>query len=226
MNSNLNDLEGMLKLGAEHQKIRALYSDNNERLRFERWLKKASIEPQRQLSLVGKLMWWRTNVDCYRSEKHAKTADSRENLVARELGFIDGSQRERYNAYCRSMGITIHSNRKKYLSGIEDWKRNIEGTGFIGISSIYGTRRDYSSFREWYERNSIRLSEENTKAYVDTYKRVSKAKRKMKDLMWSDRKELTRYTNYCYSVGFRPYMDPIRYVEGIEYWRKVIDTKS
>lgn len=130
MNSNLNELNDMLKLGTEYQKIRALYSDNNERLRFERWLRKTSIEPQRRLSLVGKLIWWRTNVDCYRSEKHAKTADSRENVVARELGFIDGSQRERYNAYCKSMGITIHSNRRKYLSGIEDWKKNIEGIFF------------------------------------------------------------------------------------------------
>ena len=70
------------------------------------------------------------------------------------------------------------------------------------------------------------MPKEGIKAYVDTYKRVNKAKRKMKDLRWNDQKELTRYTNYCYSVGFRPYMDPVRYVEGIEYWRKVIDTRS
>lgn len=223
--SSLTELEKKLRFGKEYSKVNAIYSDYNEKLRFERWMKKNSSSPRYSMNAVGMLMWWRTNVDCYRPVREPVSSDSRENAIARELGFRDDKQRDRYNKYCKTMNISIHNNRKRYLGGIEDWLRNVEGTGYVGIVSTFGSVRDYGNFREWCERNGIDLSLKQMQGYISTYKRINTAKKKMKEIVWESQQQMTRYTNYCYSLGFRPYMDPVRYVEGIEYWRKVIDVK-
>ena len=222
--SSLTELEKKLRFGKEYSKVNTLYSDYNEKLRFERWMKKNSGSSRYSMNAVGMLMW-RTNVDCYRPVREPVSDCSRENVIARELGFRDNRQRERYSKYCKTMNITIHNNRKRYLGGIEDWLRNVEGTGYVGISSTFGSVRDYGNFREWCNRNGIDLSLKQMQGYISTYKRINTAKKKMKEIVWESQQQMTRYTNYCYSVGFRPYMDPVRYVEGIEYWREVIDIK-
>ena len=78
------------------------------------------------------------------------------------------------------LGFSLSSNRERYLSGIEEWKKSNSGSEFIP-SELFKDENEKSGFFSWCRRTEVSIdTEEKLLSAILKYKQLRDYKEKVK----------------------------------------------
>lgn len=137
--------------------------------------------------------------------------------------FMSYRQRCAYDEYCETLGFSILTDRERYLSGIEEWKKSNPDV-VSTLCKLLDTKSYRSSFQEWCKNNRIPIgTEEELFSAINRYKKLKEYKKQFKSIQWANREQQLRYGKYCKSLGFTFTSDPERYLSSYQNWIDNID---
>lgn len=163
---------------------------------------------------------------------------------ALESGFSSHNEYSRYKNWRRKSGKSISKKNSDFLSDLEWWRERVDycqacvfkeyakANGYIVDS------KDLKCFSQWRYYNHKTHS--NRKEYLDLYieylnrlpteysvvgDNLSSNDSERQDVIakylgFNDRTERRKYDRYCHELGFNYSSDKVRYLEGIEDWKK------
>ena len=163
---------------------------------------------------------------CRLSGKNSKSGNkTRSKRKEEDIDILFKSYRQRcaYDEYCKTLGFSILTDRERYLSGIEEWKKSNPDVAYT-IGKLLDTKSDRNSFNEWCKSNKIQIgTEEELLSAINRYKKLKEYKKQFKCIQWANREQQLRYGKYYKSLGFTFTSDPERYLSSYQNWIDNID---
>lgn len=158
-----------------------------------------------------------------RSLTSRKYVDADPNVDINTL-FRSYRQRCAYDNHCKKLGFSLSSDRERYLSGIEEWKRLNTGAD-ITPSELFNSNSEKFGFHCWCVKNEVPIAtEEELLSALHQYRKFKECNDALfKSICWSDNNQRTRYDKYCKSLGFTFTTNPQRYVSEYQDWSTNVD---
>lgn len=137
--------------------------------------------------------------------------------------FVSYRQRCAYDNYCKTLGFSISTDRERYLSSIEEWKKlNLDVA--YSPDEPFNTESEKSNFYSWCRRNRVPIgTDEELTSAINWYKQLKGYKKQLKNIQWTNPEQRRRYDKYCKSLGFNFTSDPERYLSSYQNWSDNID---
>lgn len=184
---------------------------------FKRWCSKNKYTYSNQKECLELFKdYWSKHKSVKRPRCKGKEADI-------DILFKSYRQRCIYDNYCKTQGFSISTDRERYLSGIEEWKKSNSDVE-NAPEELFDTKAEKDGFHAWCKRNRVPIGmEEELLSAVNQYKKLKEYKKRLRSIQWVDSEQRGRHDKYCRKLGFNFTSDPERYLSSYQDWSDNID---
>lgn len=185
---DINELENLLKQGEENKKkeekekkdIAAKnlgFEDVNQMARYNAWRKKNNLPTKsKDPNYLNEFQDWKNKNDYNRVIYYkGRTQKESQEALAKNLGFEDHNQKQRYDAWRRKRNLPTKSRDSNYLNEFEYWKENIDKNRII--SQKDRTQKDYNEASA----KKLGFEDNNQKQRYDAWRKKNNLSKKSKD---------------------------------------------